>query len=215
MKLRIIINMKGAFFMKNKLAEFFKLMNTYDELEYLVSVILCNAIATLKKEKVASLISFTNRNKNLNTIWEKYNSEIQTKLNIKFYELKKDKDATVVLFYNEEMLENSLKDHANINFLKRFGYDESMGIEQSLLLLSERFSTSCPHEIGIFLGYPIEDVETFVDCPNAECKLCGYWKVYHNVENAKNIFSRYDALKFNVIEKIVNGSKPLEVVCSC
>ena len=47
-----------------------------------------------------------------------------------------------------------------------------------------------PHEIGLFLGYPPEDVEGFMRCPNG-CKCCGCWKVYGDAEKARRTFARY------------------------
>ena len=41
-----------------------------------------------------------------------------------------------------------------------------------------------PHEIGLFLDYPADDVLAFVEKGGAGCKLCGYWKVYGDEEKA-------------------------------
>ncbi|MDR1902212.1 MAG: DUF3793 family protein [Treponema sp.] len=49
-----------------------------------------------------------------------------------------------------------------------------------------------PHEIGFFLGYPIDDVLGFVKHKGQNYKLCGYWKVYGNIETAKNNFYCYE-----------------------
>ena len=48
-----------------------------------------------------------------------------------------------------------------------------------------------PHEIGLFLGYPPEDVEGFILWGAANAKLVGDWKVYGNVEQARETFQRY------------------------
>lgn len=40
---------------------------------------------------------------------------------------------------------------------------------------------SFPHEIGLFLGYPPEDVEGFILQGPGLCKCTGYWKVYGDV----------------------------------
>lgn len=47
-----------------------------------------------------------------------------------------------------------------------------------------------PHEIGLFLGYPPEDVEGFIH-RKAEAKLAGCWKVYGDVEAARRTFAKY------------------------
>ncbi len=48
-----------------------------------------------------------------------------------------------------------------------------------------------PHEIGLFLGYPPDDVEGFIRC-NAKCCNCvGDWKVYGDESAARRQFDRY------------------------
>ena len=47
-----------------------------------------------------------------------------------------------------------------------------------------------PHEIGLFLGYPPEDVLGFIRDP-AACKCSGCWKVYGNASAAKARFAAY------------------------
>ena len=42
-----------------------------------------------------------------------------------------------------------------------------------------------PHEVGLFLGYPPEDVEGFIENKACSCKLTGYRKVYSDEEKAK------------------------------
>ena len=42
-----------------------------------------------------------------------------------------------------------------------------------------------PHEIGIILGYPVEDVIEFEKHHGKNCKYCGCWKSYSDVETAK------------------------------
>jgi len=50
---------------------------------------------------------------------------------------------------------------------------------------------SFPHEIGLFLGYPPDDVECFMNNPCDGVKCSGCWKAYSDDENARKTFSRY------------------------
>lgn len=196
----------------DELNNFIHIVNSYNKKEYLFSTIACSAAPTLAKEKPSSLLTFSNDNRNLQNSWEEFKDEVKDKLNIKFFELKKNKRNTIVLIYNEEILEEIIKEERNIKFLKRFGYSRKMNLEECLLLLSKRFENICPHEIGVFLGYPVDDVAMFIDCPNRKCKMVGYWKVYHNIEEAKNIFRKYDKIKSNIIKLIMEGIKPTEIL---
>lgn len=48
-----------------------------------------------------------------------------------------------------------------------------------------------PHEIGLFLGYPPEDVAGFMENNACGCKCVGCWKVYGDVDAAKKKFEQY------------------------
>ena len=65
--------------------------------------------------------------------------------------------------------------------------------EQCIMHLIERLHTAeeFPHEVGLFLGYPPEDVWAFIENKAANQKCVGCWKVYGNEEQAKMTFARY------------------------
>ena len=48
-----------------------------------------------------------------------------------------------------------------------------------------------PHEIGLFLGYPAEDVDGFIRHEARDCKCSGCWKVYGDAEKAKRDFASF------------------------
>lgn len=48
-----------------------------------------------------------------------------------------------------------------------------------------------PHEIGLFLGYPPEDVYGFIENKAACAKCVGTWKVYGDEQKARNTFAQY------------------------
>ena len=50
-----------------------------------------------------------------------------------------------------------------------------------------------PHEIGLFLGYPPDDVEGFIHYGPKHSKCVGDWRVYGNEEQAKRLFAQYRA----------------------
>ena len=55
------------------------------------------------------------------------------------------------------------------------------------LLEKEEF----PHEIGLFLGYPPEDVRGFMENGTADCKCVGCWIVCGDSEAAQKLFTQY------------------------
>ncbi len=50
-----------------------------------------------------------------------------------------------------------------------------------------------PHEIGLFLSYPPEDVRGFMEHKGKDCVLCGLWKVYGDAKKAADLFRRYQS----------------------
>lgn len=48
-----------------------------------------------------------------------------------------------------------------------------------------------PHEIGLFLGYPPEDVRGFIENKGQACKCAGCWKVYGDAGKAAKTFEQY------------------------
>ena len=61
-----------------------------------------------------------------------------------------------------------------------------------------------PHEVGLFLGYPPEDVEGFIENKARSCKLTGYRKVYSDEEKAKN-FAKYSTFTRVYTEQYAGG----------
>lgn len=194
---------------------YINVLKSYDEEEYLYSTIAFSTGPTLAREKPSSLLIFNkDNNHNLKDTWERVKEHIKNRISLKFFELNSTEKSTIVLFYNEDMLEDVVKSEKNIKFLSRFNYKKDMNLKQCLNLLKMRFEKSCPHEVGIFLGYPVNDVEMFVNCPNEKCLMVGYWKVYNDIENAKNTFKKYDNIKSHIMKLITKGINPIDII-SC
>ena len=67
-----------------------------------------------------------------------------------------------------------------------------------------RDTSDVPHEIGLFLGYPPEDVSGFLE-NRKPCSCPGPWKVYGNVEEARARFDLYKKCTRAYCEDWANG----------
>ncbi len=67
--------------------------------------------------------------------------------------------------------------------------------------LAQRFMEECPHEIGIFLGYPLKDVQDYIKYAGQKYLLNGYWKVYHDPIRALQTFQNYDLAKIKIYDR--------------
>ncbi len=61
--------------------------------------------------------------------------------------------------------------------------------------LSQEKNENFPHEIGLFLGYPPEDVLGFMRKGAGGSKRGGAWKVYGDEKSAQKCFARYKKCK--------------------
>lgn len=79
-------------------------------------------------------------------------------------------------------------------FLAALRYD-CTNVESSLTRLRQRIahSNSFPHEIGLFLGYPLADVVGFIENGGQNYRCCGCWKVYCDPMKAERLFAKFRA----------------------
>ena len=105
-----------------------------------------------------------------------------------------------------------LFDSDNRNFLNKRGYYYKT-VSQAIALLKEKLiENDFPHEIGIFLGYPLSDVLGFIN--NEPCCCMGAWKVYSpkKAEYFKSLFKLFDHVRDQFIYAIENGVRIEQLV---
>ncbi len=107
--------------------------------------------------------------------------------------LKKKDGHALIYLYRPQALKKLLSCPLIQSFLMKEGYRyNSLGTAVGTLRKRLNQSDGFPHEIGIFLGYPLEDVTSFIDQGGRNCVLCGCWKVYHNACQAQKTFDKFD-----------------------
>ena len=99
----------------------------------------------------------------------------------------------LVYVYRPNALEHDLRDRQARSILEQAGYLPERS-EQCLLQLIRRLREEAefPHEIGLFLSYPPEDVRGFMENKACRHKCVGCWKVYGDEEAARRTFARYE-----------------------
>jgi hypothetical protein len=107
--------------------------------------------------------------------------------------LREGRAGLLVMVFDKERLETAIAWEPAGAILRGLGYPARAPVWACLGCLKQKLASGqFPHEIGLFLGYPAEDVLGFVKHRGRNYKLCGYWKVYGDVEQAKCCFRRYD-----------------------
>lgn len=160
---------------------------------------------TLAGIKVGNLVSYTFEN------IDDLKKDIESKnrlLNLKglfFVILKVSNKKALVYVYRKTQLEIVLKNLEHQKFLSENGYD-NFELEKCLeILKSHLLNKSFPHEIGVFLGYPLDDIKAFIENKGMNFKLVGCWKSYTNEEKAAKIFAKYKKCTKIYCEKYAEG----------
>ena len=124
--------------------------------------------------------------------------------------------ASLIYLYRKTELLRLLAEPAVLNFLKGSGYETEGGGDQLLRQLSRRLclEEEFPHEIGVFLGYPLEDVEGFIRHRGRNFSLCGYWKVYGDPEEAQIKFERYRCCTVHCMEQLRSGVSIIRMIAA-
>lgn len=106
--------------------------------------------------------------------------------------LKKDAGHALLYLYRRERLRRDLGKEEVAEFLRRNGYMDCSP-ETAVRRLKERFAKNqdFPHEVGLFLSYPLTDVIGFIENKGRNCKYCGFWKVYGDERAARKKFAQY------------------------
>lgn len=121
----------------------------------------------------------------------------------------------LVYVYRKNQLEKALKSNEISEFLNKFGY-ANFEVDNSLEILASHLEkTDFPHEIGVFLGYPLCDVIAFIENNGKNEKFVGYWKAYFNEEDAKTTCAKFKKCTNIYCKKIAEGSDITKLTVAC
>ncbi len=137
--------------------------------------------------------------------------------NLSFYILLETEYKTTLLLYCHRKLEKYLKDTRVSIFLQKSGYRD-LSVEAVLGLFQKRYqkymkdNKDFPHEMGVLLGYPLEDVEGFIRNCGRNFLYAGYWKVYENLPKKLRLFESFELAKETLIQLISCGASIEDVI---
>lgn len=101
------------------------------------------------------------------------------------------RETALLYLYRPALLEKELHREGVRELLRSYGYPPDKSHSYLAHLKRRIQKADCfPHEIGIFLGYPLEDVVGFIKNEGRNCKCCGFWKVYCNEQETRKYFEK-------------------------
>ena len=123
-------------------------------------------------------------------------------------------DRVLLYLFRPSNLERDLTDYQAQKILEEAGYRQK-GFRHCLTELVRRVNhadnKTFPHEIGLFLSYPPEDVRGFIEQHAAGSKMTGCWKVYGDVPAAKRRFEMYDKCTAAYSRMLADGKSLIQL----
>lgn len=122
----------------------------------------------------------------------------------------------ILLLYRYSGLKRHLEKAQVREFLLSCGYDD-MAVSAVITRLRSRYAgyilsgQAFPHELGVILEYPVEDVRGFIENRGKNFLMEKYWKVYHNREQASVTFALYDEARERAMGEVIAGYPLYEV----
>lgn len=190
--------------MKNFAAKLMYSMRAEEGREYMFKILTYSLAPVIFGEKCASLLCISDKNKSMYEMWKRHREEYLNMLTLSCYEIGGDKNNYTLIFYKEELLRKITEDSESADFLSYYGYLALNNPEACFEVLKSRLSGDCPHEMGLLLGIPIYDVKAFIKNSGRNYLYCGYWKVYHNLNEALNTFQLYEKASEEIAKLLVN-----------
>ncbi len=122
----------------------------------------------------------------------KFASAFQKIMGIRILPLRYRDGRALIYAYRPSKLSQDLQQADACSLLEKRGYTFGAP-ERCIIQLMQRLADGgeFPHEIGLFLGYPPEDVSGFIENRAKGYKCVGEWKVYGDADKAKETFAEY------------------------
>ena len=144
-------------------------------------------------------------------------SAVLKKTELSFRILYPGRERLVILIYRETELKEYLEREEVMAFIYKCGYETS-DISKIFPVFVKRYmrymelKQDFPHELGLFLGYPIEDVEGFIKENGKNYLYSGYWKVYKDTELKIRLFKNYEKVQTEIVRLLYEGLDIMDII---
>lgn len=154
--------------------------------------------ATLEGIKPAEILTVTQEELNM------AKECLKDDININIVTVKKIGRRRQVFVYHKKCLENCLSKKGARWFLSLQGYGENDSVQVCVERLTRRLrSCSFPHEIGVFLGYPLKDVFGFMGLNSLKHTKTKGWRMYGDTSKSESVYYRYNTARAQSWQKLL------------
>lgn len=174
-----------------EIRNFYTALKQVDESEYFYRTAVFECAPVIHAQKVAVLYSLTAQVSD--ACWTERLPDILNKTGLQALPLYLSGARASILFYHPARLAAALRNPDAAGLLRYYGYHPEESLHAALRTLQMRYlQNGYPHEIGIFLGYPVEDVIGFILHGGKNYKCRRHWKVYGDIALSSAMFLQID-----------------------
>jgi hypothetical protein len=187
--------------------------------ECLASFLALEAAEVLEGAKPANLVTVGNRRRscgrNLYELWRSLGGAVLAGRGLVARELVDRGDSVMLLLYSQSAMQ-ALLARPNVSaVLKRVGYAGLASTDEVFDELASRVAAGgFPHEIGVFLGYPLKDVAAFMGWVRLPFVSQGPWKIYGDPGESLRLAETFRCCRKRMAERLESCASPFECLSS-
>ena len=185
----------------------------------LASFLALELAEVLQGEKPANLVPLANKRRscgrNLYLLWKEHGQALIEESGLKVRLLADRGSSLLLLLYCPLALDALLQRKSVQVILGKSGYLQPAEPEQVLAELESRMTgEGFPHEIGVFLGYPLKDVVGFLGWARLSFTCQGPWKIFGNPAESLRLVETHRECRCRLSKQLASGCSPQECLRS-
>jgi hypothetical protein len=184
-----------------------------DKRACLASYLALETAEILAGAKPANLLNIVNRQRacgeNYYQLWQTWGTEVLAAGGMKARVLADSGESLLVLIYRPAALATLLAEKTVQAVLHKAGYAAPADSELALAELERRLAAGgFPHEIGVFLGYPLKDVVGFLGWARLKFACQGPWKIYGDPRESLKLAEEHRQCRCRMAQQLAKATDP-------
>lgn len=186
-----------------------------DDRDCLAAFVAFETAEVLAGVKPSALINLPDRQracgKNFFSIWKEHGQDLLRESTLEGTVLVERAGSLLLFLYDRGALCRLLGDKKVVAILRKAGYVAELDLNSLLTELAFRFGSGVvPHEIGIFLGYPLKDVAGFMGLSRRQFSCQGPWKIYGNPKESLLLAETHRLCRSRMAGRLLSGWGPYQ-----
>lgn len=181
------------------------------ERECLAAFLAMETAEVLEGVKPANLINLADRRqpcgRNLFQLWQRHGHSLLAASGLAWREFPGRNGGVLLLAYRHGSLVDLLARPGTQAVLTRVGYADPADPEAALDQLEKRLGDDgFPHEIGVFLGYPLKDVAAFLGWVKLPFASQALWRIYGKPERSLALAELFRQIRCRMAQRLSSSA---------